>query len=1538
MQKNVVRLASPEKRNLDTLSFESVLRAHYSDTKRESVSEVVFDFEAGEWCETFEMSLLTLWMKDLVSQGKRVRFLPPRPDALESEKSAGHDELMRSINKRINAYSYLVQSLFIDFVRRIGACDEEKLKAYESKRTPKSVESSISPLVFFENLQGFSKTMDHVRQNHLSIFGPVQTLAVIKSGEIRDVILRELGENIFDHADGRSGHLVMTVRNRSESAGPERSIARAARISSVPTYEKGFFRLLGNSGYLTLVISDHGPGIPKTLRSSYKRDNVVPRKIFNPQETTLIDYAFLQYSSSKKPKERLGAFTRLLSQPELTNTLPATGLFYVMIVVRAYRGMLTVRSGRSIVCYDFLSYPERGHPQDSFLTNNKDRRLRSLGNLGGTQIRVFFPTSLDPIKRSYYLLPPKQEAALPTEYRYVSFRAAPSVLPGNHESQLAEWIEEHIHLFQKLKLQARVHVTAIVDCEDWQLRGDKAFKALFLLLVELMRMQDDRFCTIIVNGRAILDRLGYYLTNIAQATTGILKEKPLLGVDENLELSVHGLSDHEVALFTSLLRPESPLTVNSGTGEDDGFLEKIRHLIRFDSSTNTFHPLFSLSEICQRIRKEIRRELESHILDPNRRIFHEKGCFLIPSGAYTEGYFELQRLLKDPRAFEKVCRWVRYGLQSIRPTNLVTLGQSAGVIGEALAGVYKGLNHINVKDPRNAAQSFRLALLPKNDRTTILTDVIGTQRSIRTVLTFCANLDVCAVWTLVDTREADEGSDIKVDELNYPLEAIVRKPLKFSTEDKPTRYRYEEIIRVDPVSNAPIHDPFSEDYQEPIWKKMDRTTGQNDFLEVLASTNSIVIGHFEANERHILYLFLTAAIAKTNGAIISAKIREDIQKYRDRDPRLANLPISHIFFPEHTPAANEIAREVSLMLGNCRLVGLSPDEIRYPSSHPTLGESLQAVVVFDDASATGYSVRQMIDVAERNGAEHIFVYVLCNRSDPSTSRLLQQIQQYGLAKVHVRYLSEFPVPTFSPHECPVCRNIEALRSLREEVKGHDELSSLLEQEIYGLQKQPVARLLNPELVAPYVSTPLSDRRTQGELRSHLEIARNVVGIRKALADLVREFVNDPAKVLAFLTVVAREESYFLRDRVEFDQVFYDGFRQSIVQACKYFLQRISEISDQQLTAVLTLLRVFSPNALLEGLERAIAANLGEKTLAKIIIQCLLSSQLRTRSPDVLSVLRSQTLQSPGGVIQELQLVWEQRAAPQDRSRMFVDAFKRAYYKDLSDSGPLSNALAYGLEYQKFSTMDLPKVIEQIETFWPDASSLLKVNCLPALRLLANAKTGSSPCERLKQHIALANTLVYSADELAQVILDRVKPEQEGRAAVEGFVAAISQLHHLMLEDGEGTIPTTLSAFRSDLRRVVERVLRLRENELKQNGIDVSASWPDDACLVFGPEVEVFTILNNLLDNVIKHAFASHSDQTKACLIALERSAGAPIRVLRVADNGVGMVRDLKYGVGLSTVKEIADWICDGWEVNRSDDSPFRTEVLMRFFHLSEGRE
>src|SRR5688572_21353321 len=97
-----IRIPFPE--YVTTLSFERVLSNYLAQTRNRDVEGVSFDFTRVQWCDLFELSLIVIWIDDLVSRKKRVEFFYPicEPTPFDEERTKSN-----RVAKRKSVCSYL---------------------------------------------------------------------------------------------------------------------------------------------------------------------------------------------------------------------------------------------------------------------------------------------------------------------------------------------------------------------------------------------------------------------------------------------------------------------------------------------------------------------------------------------------------------------------------------------------------------------------------------------------------------------------------------------------------------------------------------------------------------------------------------------------------------------------------------------------------------------------------------------------------------------------------------------------------------------------------------------------------------------------------------------------------------------------------------------------------------------------------------------------------------------------------------------------------------------------------------------------------------------------------------------------------------------------------------------------------------------------------------------------------------------------------------------------------------------------------------
>ena len=1517
-----------------TYEFEDTLKRHYARSRKKQVKEILFDFSKVRWCETFELSLTALWILHLRERQKEVSFMFPKLSLFSKEKYLSKSDQGDNIKWRRRVYSYLISCRFVKFLDQYGV---KSLNRNQYVPDLKPIQHPISPFVFFsiaENFAGFMRILRQRTQMKIVFEELLNDLRIDQPEEIRDTVLSEIGQNMFDHGNGRFAHLAMVKRIKCPP--------------NIPKWEQTFFRSLGNRGYLEIIISDKGPGIFRTLKNAYNSDSILPDKKENPDEYDILKYAFLQYTTRKSDEERLGDLLNLLKNPELKDTIPSTGLYRGKMIVEEYRGFLSVRSGSSILCYDFLS-----SPKGLSFNNTTDKGYKRLANFRGTQFKVYFPLiDIAPNRKSgkYESYPYPGKSPPKHVYKLISLASLMKKAVGEEdiekEASGLKFLFDRLH---NMKFSSAKKKVIMIDFEDVKLSN----KALYILAIEIMKIQDGNTVIIGINveeSLPFLEDIPVLVPAKIIKDKGIQKQGDFVVFSKNLETFLVSVSKRHKEVFRYLINPltfrhlhEENIPIKE---EIKQFVDRNDHLFEFDSLTNRCDFVISMSKLREKIQENVRKQLSEIIEDPSKGIFYEKGHFLISSGAYTEEYFQVKRIVDNSSWREKLIWWLTYWIRYLETETLVTIGRTWGMVGETISNQIRAVNHINIQNRKERHESYKLALMERDKKVVIFTDVIGTERTIRSVLKACKHFNVLKILTVVDAREDAELDDfIKLNGNKYRLVSILRKPISFWYKQLPHHWEYKEIVRIDPISGTPVTEPLK--IEGPVWTKIDKNRKVNEFLDqVVRSTNSLIIGHFESTKKHIVYLFLTPIIAKKYKKVIAQEISEDVARFKKishPDPQKRTLRITHVFYPEYTPGVKEIVEWICLNFGNSKPVPLTRERIQYllPIEKPS---EIKDVILFDDASTTGDTVKRMIETAEQAGARWIFAYILFNRADLLNARSLQKIQKYGKAIVEVRYLADAGIPSYDEANCPICRTIRNLKKLKEEIRDINELKDLLEEEITKLEKKPIGMVLSPEGCRPYLSTSTETRINQGDLRWKLEMAKEEVSFRKYLANIVRNNNKEGIeKVLLFFRVLSLEKEYFLEDRKTFNEIFYETFKKSIIDTSLCFIEELHKFSENEIENILSVLRMFDEKKFMNILNMILEkASYNLKVFYRVILHVFLSNETKrhpTRTVRILKEFKKTHFEDSKilTILDKSIQYWESKSKnikPSEVMRI-IKAYKELISRDLRDSGLLGSLSGFicDLEEYKRGFLDAQEIKKIIGKYWLTIYIAVTDEISPKLNLLKESGVSSELSQKLELTVPEINSLVTRARELADLIINNKVKSNEFDDAVEKLAAASTRLKFFLIEDKVGTVPRFLNLAKTEVKSLTERIISHHKEEIERKGIKIYVDKPEDACMVFGHESDIYVIVNNLVDNIVKRAFEGMELGEKKMKIIIRKDKGAGEAYLYLLDNGKG-IEGIRFGTGLNEVELRAEKIGGYFKpASLPVESDYNTEMKVKLDYI-----
>jgi glucose-6-phosphate-specific signal transduction histidine kinase len=157
-----------------------------------------------------------------------------------------------------------------------------------------------------------------------------------------------------------------------------------------------------------------------------------------------------------------------------------------------------------------------------------------------------------------------------------------------------------------------------------------------------------------------------------------------------------------------------------------------------------------------------------------------------------------------------------------------------------------------------------------------------------------------------------------------------------------------------------------------------------------------------------------------------------------------------------------------------------------------------------------------------------------------------------------------------------------------------------------------------------------------------------------------------------------------------------------------------------------------------------------------------------------------------------------------------------------------------------------------------------------------------------------------------------------RRLLRNYVARVFAL--IAGEDGTNTL---LEDFKTNIKSVVFDVLQQQTADLKRRGITVAREFPEEACTVFGEDIFVAQILQNLIENVWKSSKAS------LLKIHANRNNENQLLELRLLDNGQGLPDSFAFGQGLKVVRANARACCGDFELHNLSASDIHYEEGFR---------
>lgn len=1453
-----------------SIQFERILKECYRTTLFKKTEKVIFDFSNVTWCDIFELSLLSLWIRELKSQNKEIIFRFPT-------------------NRDV--YEFLISYRFEAFL------DDNKIKKeipeqeiFKATYKPSDKNAPFYPLTFI-NEESFKKILEDLYYgNRLEVvLNNIRDAAIVKSGAIRDIVLKELGDNLFLHGNGRFAHIIMT---KFGADTPEKAKLWAeVTLKRVSDLEKPFFQKLYGQPFLALVISDKGDGIYNTLLDSYKTDNVIHNKKEEPTEPDILEYSFLYHSTRRSTEERIGAIKEVISSEALTFS-PPTGLYRLKEIVREFQGFLYLRSGSSIICYDFYTDQTNDKP----ITNENIKDSANLVDFGGTQYKIYFPVNIPkPTISKSFSFPEKTLIPSQLQYNYLPLKSYFTSETITNIDEEAKKLNEIFKEIEKNKSKYKDKIGGMVLDFD---NGEKiSVKTFYCLLFELMQRQTQIHANIGINlsSNTNIDQLNEVLKD----RKGILK-KPLVLFDRKFVPYIFGVSSAEVELFCNLLNSQE-----TQTDEMRNFAKKNPHLFFYYQQNNRYAFIHSSLKIIQTARNAIKNKITEIIFNPTSEIFNKDIKVLLPSRSYCEGYFEAYKLLVENDWKNSVQTWFKYWIMALKPDFIISISSQCGILVKNMIDDdlnLSAIKHINFRTPIRGIDYVKLVLeLGKDKKALIFTDVIGTASTVKEILEKAYHANVLKILALIYANPREKDS-LEINGKTFEIESIIKYKLTYHN-DLPKGWLYSEIHQVDPDTHILVKNITKP--EGPLWKgiKIDKEedesgetleTQVNEFLEeVVIPTGSFIEGHFSAGDKHMTYLFNVPVILK----YFIDEITETIVK--DTSNQLQKITIekkvTHVFYPIFNPGLEDLANKICSKFPKSTPVPIKYEEFKSSFDQEEKIKEIDIVIIIDDAFVSGDTILRMIDIAERKGARNSFVYILIKRGTEYLARRLEKISQYGRLQVQTRYLVDAEIPTYTSIDCPICKHIAELSILEKKVENIDLLKDFIKVEKDKFTNRFVEVAIS-ETTQTFLESHSFKKGERLNIRWKLELAKKHLGTRKELASVIRKYKQNLNEAMSLLQILTHEKHAFLIDKNIKETIFYETFAQDIINACKFYIDQLEKFSDDETEVVLSIQRIFDEDLFIDNFPNLLqkTVNDGNKFL-RVIMHSLLSQKAHeypTRIKNILIKFQDSNVVDMKEIICKLVVYWEKvegeiRTLRNQKLQCFMDLTGGIFH----EIGHLKSDIIHHIK-------KVPMDHEIITRNWHSLSE--KINgALIKLHIFIGSKIPAELTTQLEEKI---RSLDFQISEGSNIISE-LENSSDFKVSEDNIKQSISQIESIVLRiydliyNEKTGVRRLLENFKTDIKAVIFRVIQQQSNDLSSRNIEFKKEFPDEACLVYGDIVSIALIFDNIIENIRKHSGCSFL-KIKAKIDDDKRNMS-----IFFLDNGRGINDPLQYGYGLKFVNE-----------------------------------
>jgi len=1456
---------------LNGVAMERLLKQYYAKSLR--APHCHFDLSTTVWIGVLELSILTTWILELRSDG-RCQVECTLPEAAPTA-------------------DFLIAFKFESTLRFHGV---KTRASTHSDQTPLFLtlqSRPYLPLTFFDRELFDAKVNQLRRDKSLEEYlSDARRSALVSSGVIREIVVVELGDNLFVHGAGKFAHMVM-VKQRAPRAP---AFAWKDATVSPASIEREFLQKIADQEYLALVIADRGPGIPATLSEAYARDRVTPPKP-EATEADLLEYAFEYHSTRRTTSERIGELANIFESAD--RFPPPTGLYRLAETIKEFGGFMLLRSGRTILTFDAVT---------GFQGFTRAAGLKILTDFSGTQFKLYFPLR---ITQPSPVTPTVEGSVNPEDLipKCLYVDLAPylsSVEEGNSRSE-AEVISRALDFVQRERARRDDIATFVLDgTHDCRLSS----KAIHYLLLELARRQSRTQINVVVDPSQRVIEAANALTLLAYPDA-----KPLRFFDRQFELRALTIGKG----WSALARPRKTPRASSE---------------QFGHGLPSMSPVHAV--LANTLREGLRGQLQRLVLDRTIGIHRPNITVLLRSKMYCRGFFEIYRVLDDETLRLLLTRWLAIHFLEHLPEIIVSLGRVASALCstalELLGPSGARIRHVQLATVSTQTEIIRAGLaVPTDSRVLVLTDLIGTGAGVSAVLKYLPQRATSEITAIVDARQSDnrlpgvEASPLKVS-------AVVKEPLTYHT-DLPYGTRFSEVYRIDAVTGRLV--PPSASEGAPLWNNIDLERGAEHleraasewFIDkIIGPASGCEFGHFESRDSHLLYLFDIERLASIHDQEIARVISANVAYARSL---IESLPApKSIVFPAANPGLDKIAAALLSEFPDAKTIPVPSDILRptFKGILPDIGDS---VIVLDDALVSGTTLLRLYELVEAGGAGAVFSYILVKRGQGSLARQVLSIKGLGRAVIQPAFLTALPIPTYKgTSNCPACVALHDLEECRKKVEGNSIMSGIVDDLSTDLKCTPIGeRQAGPSASSGHGLDICSLLRVRWLLEC---AAAGEVWAQDGLSLLIRDDTRLTANqdLPALLKIIWQERHVFVFDGNRVKLLFDEVSRAHLGVIAARCVEDSDKASDADIfQGSLLILAAFDPVRLSGVLPTLLLRFRNEhRHFGLICVTLLLIQPALASLESLLAALRRSRIPMSWEqdhdavvVLERVADVWtaKQRdaiATAFDRVSTYRTLAGRAFHECGHYLANIEGALrgkAVDVRAASVNWTFLSKAIRSAYRLWQTNRTLQSETVIRAE----------------ERYVALDNLraeydqMFLEIENLTGVLND---PKRGSR-----HVGILAQKIEALKSNLTSAIDT-IKWFQVDIKATLNNTLRIHPT-LSARGVHYSRGLTEEDAVVYGEEAQIAVAFQNLIDNLID-AGARHFH------VEVGLVGTGDMVVLSFFDKGRGLPGDFQYGFGLQNVDSIARDYGGSFAIESvPPDSPKGEEQYQTVAHLRFAR-